>query len=71
MMKDQKLICVTVVTDDDTGMYDVGEMDFSVPWSTQAWLDREGNRAKLADWLAELSRLCRDSAPPFTGEEVR
>ena len=32
-MKDQVLLSITQVTDDETGMYSVGELDYSIPVS--------------------------------------
>lgn len=64
-MKDQILLKVTVITDDETGIYQTGELDFSIPSNTDNWLQEPVNRKKLADWLQWLSNQCRKSLPPF------
>lgn len=64
-MKNKKLIKITVVTDDDTGIYDIGEMDYSVPYATKEWAVDPGNREKLAAWLDDLALMCRNAEPPF------
>ncbi len=65
-MQDRKLLEVTVITDDSTGCYGVGDMDFGIPYSTTEWLKNGDNRKKLADWLMWLSEKCRNSEPPFS-----
>jgi len=65
-MRDKILLTVSVVTDDSTGIWDVGELEFGVRGACQEYLDREpGNRDKLADWLEMLSKRCRAKQAPF------
>jgi hypothetical protein len=74
-MRDKTLLRITVITDDDTGIHQIGELDFGIPISTNDWLEKTDNRKKLADWLLWLSNQCRDSKSPFeprmTDQEVR
>jgi len=65
-MQDEILLTVTVVTDDSTGMYDVGELDFGIRHPCIQYLNREPeNRNKLANWLEMLAQKCRDGKAPF------
>ena len=64
-MQDRKLITITVVADDDTGIYGVGDMDYSMPYATKEWVAIPENREKLAGWLNELALACRRTEPPF------
>ena len=71
-MRDMKLVEASVVIDDSTGCYEVGELDFGVPSTTVAWLDAEpGRRKKLADWLRWLAEKCEYGESPFAGREGR
>lgn len=65
-MQDRKLLEVTVVTDDDTGIYGIGDMDFGIPMETFDWVQRPGNREKLADMLGFLALAVRHGTQPFT-----
>jgi len=65
-MQDEILLTVTVVTDDDTGIWKVGELEFGVRGTCQEYLKREPeNRDKLADWLQMLADKCRSDQAPF------
>lgn len=64
-MRDRELLRVTVVTDDDTGIYRVGELDFGVPFSTGEWLESGDNRQALAKYLRWLGDQCEKSEAPF------
>jgi len=65
-MQYKELLSITVITDDSTGIYQVGELDFGVSYTTKDWLDKSGNREKLAYFLQWLSNQCRNSQTPFT-----
>jgi hypothetical protein len=58
-MQDEVLLKVTVITDDETGIYEVGQLDFGLPYKTHKYLETPKNREKLADWLKWLSDQCR------------
>jgi hypothetical protein len=65
-MRDTTLVRATVVTDDSTGCYEVGELDFGVPGTTADWLDAAPDRPKrLADWLRMLADKCEKREAPF------
>ena len=65
-MQDKILVSATVITDDETGCYDVGSLDFAVPVSTVDWLDRDPERReKLAKHLEWLAAQCRMNNSPF------
>lgn len=65
-MQDKVLVKVTVITDDDTGCYSVGDLDFGVPMTTNDWLQRDPkNRARLVEHLRWLAFACADKRPPF------
>lgn len=71
MATKQELLKISVHTDSDTGVYSIGEMDFSVPLTTQEWLETEGNRVKLSDWLRWLADSCEQNSPPFSRRRER
>ena len=64
-MRDETLLEITVITDDETGLYQVGDLDYGIPIACHRYLTIPGNRQKLADWLYKLSELCRNGKSPF------
>ena len=65
-MQDKVLLKVTIITDDDTGCYDVGELDFRVPLTTNDWLQSDPkNRTRLTEHLRWLAAACEEERPPF------
>ena len=65
-MQDEVLLTVSVVTDDSTGIWQVGELEFGVVGTCREYINREPeNRNKLADWLQMLADKCRLSQAPF------
>lgn len=65
-MRDMKLVEASVVTDDDTGIWSIGEMEYGVPGTTVPWLESDpGNRKKLAEWLRMLADNCEAKKAPF------
>lgn len=65
-MRDMKLVEASVVTDDSTGNYSVGELDFGIPGTTVPWLEaKPERRKKLADWLRWLADACEKGERPF------
>jgi hypothetical protein len=65
-MRDMKLVEASVVMDDSTGNYSVGELDFGVPGTTVPWLDAKPDRRKaLAEWLRWLADQCEKGKRPF------
>lgn len=65
-MQDQTLLKITVVTDDDTGTYQVGELDFGKTGHCEPFLKQPGNRQRLVDWLRWLANACENGEPPFS-----
>ena len=65
-MRDEILLTVSVVTDDSTGIWQVGELEFGIRGTCLGYLAKEPeNRNKLADWLEMLAQKCRDEQAPF------
>jgi len=67
-MKDKKIamIEITMITDDDTGIYKIGELDFGVGgWVSELLKGNPEMREKIAKWLEWLGSQCRKSEPPF------
>ncbi len=65
-MRDRELIRVTEVTDDSTGTWEVGELEYGVPGTMDEFLKaRPENRERLAKFLEGLARSCRAGEPPF------
>jgi len=66
MPERRKLITIEVITDDSTGIYQVGELDYGVPILTVDWLEaKPGRRELLAKELRWLADQCVASNPPF------
>jgi len=65
-MQDKVLLTVTTVTDDSTGCYVVGALDFGIPGTTDEWLNRSpDNPKRLADWMRMLADRCENRQIPF------
>jgi hypothetical protein len=65
-VKDRQLFEVSVVVDDDTGIWDIGELDYGVPVETSDWLDAvPGRRARLAAYVRNLANSIESGRPPF------
>jgi hypothetical protein len=64
-MKDETLLKITVVTDDSTGIYNIGDLDYSRPTRCLDFLDKPGNRKRFADWLRKLADAAEHGKPPF------
>lgn len=65
-MQDQILLTVTEVTDDDTGIYNIGELEFGIRGTCYQYVAKKPeNRERLADWLQMLADRCRNSQSPF------
>ena len=64
-MRDEVLIKITQVTDDSTGYYVVGELDFGIPGTTFDWLKNPKNRERLAAWMEKLAKDCRQKTGAF------
>lgn len=66
-MQDMTLLKITVVTDDSTGVWASGELEYgAMIGALQEYLrDIPENREKLADWLLVLSEKCRNDEAPF------
>lgn len=65
-LESKELINITVVTDDSTGIWSPGELDFGRTQFCMEWLkvDPE-NRNKLAQFFYWLAAACQQSQPPF------
>ena len=65
-MRDEKLLYVSRVVDDSTGIWQVGELEFGVYGTCTEWLkNQSARRDKLADWLQMLADACRNYEAPF------
>ena len=65
-MKDAPLIGVTVVTDDDTGVYRVGELDFGIHLGPLDTFLRRGNVYQRRDEILSMfgylaHRICEEA----------
>lgn len=65
IMQDQVLLTITTVTDDDTGMYQIGELDFGIMGHCEPFLKKPGNRAKFVAWLRWLADAAENGESPF------
>lgn len=64
-MQDVTLLEITVITDDDTGIYEIGELDFRRTSYCNDFLEKDGNRKKFADWLRWLADAAENHTSPF------
>lgn len=67
-MRDTILLTVNLITDDDTGIYQIGELDFGITGMCKKYIEKPKNRTKLADWLQWLANQCRQNKSPFKDE---
>jgi hypothetical protein len=52
----EPLVGVTVVADDSTGLYDIGELDFAIHGNCRDWLNQdESNKVRLVEFLRKLA----------------
>lgn len=58
-MQDQVLLTVTIVTDDETGVWNIGDLDYSILGTCRQYIETSlENRERLADWLQMLADRC-------------
>ena len=69
MSTTQNLLTIKVHIDDDTGMYQVGELDYGVSMFAKNWVQEKThgqcNRESLVNWLEHLADACKNNRPPF------
>jgi len=68
-MEDKKIakIEVTLITDDSTGCYIIGDLDFGIGGWVPDWFKRNPEkREQVAKWLEWLAKQCREKEPPFS-----
>lgn len=63
MPQSNKLLSIYVITDDDTGIYQIGELDFGKTGHCEDYL--VSNRAKFVAWLRWLANSAEDGTDPF------
>ncbi len=68
-MRDVTLLKITTITDDDTGIYEIGEMDFGKTGHCEKFLAKDGNRKKFVDWLRWLADAAENGNAPFFPHE--
>lgn len=64
-MQDKTLLKITVITDDSTGMYQIGELDFGKTGYCEDFLRNKNNRKKFVDWLRWLADCAENGKAPF------
>ena len=64
-MQDKELLCITVITDDETGIYKIGELDFGKTGYCEDFIKKPGNRKKFVEWLRWLADAAENGKPPF------
>lgn len=63
MPQRNEIISIHVIADDDTGIYQIGEFDFSVPATAHEFLNPR--REQFATFLRGLADAAEQGAPPF------
>lgn len=67
-----KLISITVVTGDETGIWNIGELEYSRTQFCTEWLEANpSNRNRLAQFLYWLAAACQQSQPPFGQQMIK
>lgn len=64
-MQDVVLLKITMITDDDTGIYKIGELDFGKTGYCEKFLEKPGNREKFVARLRQLADAAENGEQPF------
>jgi hypothetical protein len=64
-MQDVILLTITTVTDDDTGIYKIGELDFGKTGYCEKFLEKGDNRKRFVEWLRWLADAAENGTSPF------
>jgi hypothetical protein len=61
-MQDETLISITRVTDDDTGIYRVGDLDYGITGNLDKYLENEGEKGyvEICEMLDSLKDVVMD-----------
>jgi hypothetical protein len=70
-MRDQILLTITVITDDDTGIYQVGELDFGKTGHCETFLAKAENREMFVEHLRWLADAAENGTSPFLPHNKR
>lgn len=65
MSRSEVLLKIIVITDDDTGLYQIGELDFGKSGHCEKYLENAKSRQVLVDWLRWLADAAENGTPPF------
>lgn len=65
MTQSVTLLKITIITDDDTGLYQIGELDFGKSGHCEKYLENSKSRQVFVDWLRWLADTAQNGAPPF------
>lgn len=70
-MQDKPLLSITIITDDDTGMYRVGDLDFGIHGRLYSYLEKDPikNRDKVLSMIGYLSHRVCDMANEMIVED--
>ena len=69
-MRDQILLTITVITDDSTGIYHVGELDFGKTGHCEKFLEASENREMFVEHLRWLADAAENGTTPFLSYNV-
>lgn len=65
-MQDVILLKITAITDDSTGIYQIGDLDFGKTGHCENFfLEKPGNRKKFVRWLRWLANAAEKGTAPF------
>lgn len=64
-MQDITLLKITVVKDDDVGIYKIDELDFGKTGYCEEFLNKGGNRKRFVDHLRWLADAAENGTSPF------
>lgn len=65
IMQDEILLKITVITDDSTGIYQIGELDFGKTGHCESFLEKPENREMFVEHLRWLADAAENGTSPF------
>jgi len=71
-MQAEVLMEITRVTDDSTGIYDLGDLDYGVKsYVMDKFLSNPDNRIKLTAWLRKIADMVQSETYPFDNRALK
>jgi hypothetical protein len=68
-MQDRVLLKITEITDDELGIYQIGDLDLGITGYCYNFLEKPGNCEKFVKYLRWLANGAEKGISPFEREE--